>query len=118
MVSAAPQPRVPSLQPRVPRYQQLAALLAAELQPLSVQLAEQHARLQAHDDRHTATSTLTTALTIVLTLALLAVQALDDPHRYIYFNRLNLALKCSLRGDRGGARPGAAAGALRLSSSR
>ena len=41
------QPRVPSLQPRVPRYQQLAALLTAELQPLSVQLAEQHARLQA-----------------------------------------------------------------------
>ena len=72
-------------------YQQLAALLAAELQPLSVQLAEQHARLQA----------------------------LDDPHRYIYFNRLNLAVKCSLRGDKGGgARPGAAAGALRLSSSR
>jgi len=36
-------------------YQQLAALLAAELQPLSVQLAEQHARLQALDRPHTAT---------------------------------------------------------------
>ena len=54
----------------------------------------------------------------LLTLAPLTMQALDDPHRYIYFNRLNLAVKCSLRGDRGGARPGAAAGALRLSSSR
>ena len=30
-----------------PRYQQLGALLASELPPLSAQLAEQHARLQA-----------------------------------------------------------------------
>ena len=30
------------------------------------------------------------------------MQALDDPHRYIYFNRLNLAVKCSLRGEKGG----------------
>ena len=49
-------------------YQQLAALLGTELQPLSVQLTEQHTRLQA----------------------------VDDPHQYLYFNRLNLAVKSSI----------------------
>ena len=49
-------------------YQQLAALLGTELQPLSVQLTEQHTRLQA----------------------------VDDPHQYLYFNRLNLAIKSSI----------------------
>ena len=38
--------------------------------------------------------------------ALAALQAIEDPHRYIYFNRLNLAVKCSVRTGGGGRTTG------------
>ena len=55
-------------------YQQVAALLVPELQPVAGLLAETHAKLQA----------------------------VDEAHRYIYFNRLNLVLKSSIRAMRAG----------------
>ena len=55
-------------------YQHLAGLLVSEMQPLASMLAEQHGRLQA----------------------------VEEPHRFIYLNRLNLALKTSIRPMRTG----------------
>ena len=132
-------------------YQQLASLLGAELQPLSVQLAEQHARLQVVvplpgnpprvltplpcDPPHVLhfpslirhvlsplppppTCRAPHDATHRHRLRTPPPQAIEDPHRYIYFNRLNLAVKCSVRTGSGGGRGrgGAvsAAGALRL----
>jgi len=57
-------------------YQQLAALLSSEFQPIAAQLLDLQKRLQAF----------------------------EDPYRYINFNRHNLALKCSIR-SAGGRSP-------------
>ena len=63
-------------------YEGVAATLAAELPALSAQLADQHSRHQAH----------------------------EDPFRYVYFNRLNLAVKTSVRGGGSGGGGGGGGG--------
>ena len=51
-------------------YAGLSAMLVPEMQPISTALSDAHARLAA----------------------------LDDPHRFIYFNTLNRHLRTSIRG--------------------
>lgn len=57
-------------------YQHVSALLVPELQPVAALLAEQHTRMQA----------------------------LEEPYRFVYFNRHNLAVKGHMRSGSAGAR--------------